>query len=212
MDTGSILTESENVPSVESEIISVDLKNRWLALMLAWLFPGLGHFYQGRRAKAALFAVCLIPLLAAGLWMGTYREKAADGSAAGPLRVASCVYCDFGRPAAAGEASVGFLQRMMAGRLYFIPQAANGLMAIPAILQAGRVSDGKTPYWGGAFAPPAKTSGGDRPTLNEILLTIHSWFDLGTIFIAVAGMLNILVMFDAFAGPAWMVAEKEDER
>ena len=30
----------------------VPLKNRYLAGLLAWMVPGLGHWYQGRRAKA----------------------------------------------------------------------------------------------------------------------------------------------------------------
>lgn len=198
--------ESNGTPV--SEIVPVDLKNRWLALLLAWIFPGLGHFYQGRVVKGAIFALCLIPLLAMGLWMGTYREPSAD-NAPGTLRFASCVYCDFGKPSGS---SAGLLQRLMAGRLYFIPQAANAMMAIPALVQSQRFADGKQLYWNGAFAPPAKVPGQGRPTLNEILLTIHSWFDLGTIFIAVAGMLNILVMFDAFAGPAWLIPEEGEEQ
>lgn len=192
-----------------SEIIPVDLKNRWLALFLAWIFPGLGHFYQGRVVKGTIFALCLIPLLIMGLWMGTYREPSSD-STPGTLRFASCVYCDFGQPNGSSGSSVGIFQRLMAGRLYFIPQAANATMAIPALVQSQRFADSQELYWNGAFAPPAKVSGQGRPTLNEILLTIHSWFDLGSIFIAVAGMLNILVMFDAFAGPAWLLPEEEE--
>jgi len=185
------------------EMEPVELKNRWLALLLAWLFPGLGHFYQGRTAKGILFAVFLIPLLTAGVWMGTYRPEGSDTA-----RIASCVYADFPSVRTSG----GLWQSFVSGRLYFIPQAANAAMALPALLQSSRVKNGKEPLWNGAFAPPAKISGTGTPTQNELLIALHSWFDLGTIFVAVAGLLNILVMFDAFAGPAWLEsAESEDK-
>jgi hypothetical protein len=43
----------------------VNLKDPWLAAVLAWLVPGLGHLYQRRYFKAAIYSVCLI-----GLWFG----------------------------------------------------------------------------------------------------------------------------------------------
>jgi hypothetical protein len=29
----------------------------WIAVLLAWIFPGLGHFYLGRRRRALFYAV-----------------------------------------------------------------------------------------------------------------------------------------------------------
>ena len=37
--------------------IEIDLKEPWLAALLAWLVPGLGHIYQGRTGKGILFFV-----------------------------------------------------------------------------------------------------------------------------------------------------------
>ena len=37
--------------------IDLDLKNPYVAALLAWIIPGMGHFYQGRTAKANLFAI-----------------------------------------------------------------------------------------------------------------------------------------------------------
>ena len=37
------------------------------AMALAWLFPGLGHFYLGRRRTAAAFAVIVTATFLAGL-------------------------------------------------------------------------------------------------------------------------------------------------
>lgn len=203
----------EKIP--EENVVSIPFKNRWLALLLAWLFPGLGHLYQGRKAKGILFAVVLTPLIVAGIWMSSYREKPTEFSAAagwaneanladsngggkeGTLQIGRCAY---------------FSWRQGDKRLYFIPQAANALVAVPAFLQANLVAKGKEPFFGGAMAPPRLGSQwNSQPSINEILLALHSWFDLGTIFVAVAGLLNILVLFDAFAGPAWGKSESGSE-
>lgn len=37
----------------------VNLRDPWMAAGLAWLFPGLGHLYQRRWFKAALFCLCV---------------------------------------------------------------------------------------------------------------------------------------------------------
>lgn len=38
-----------------------------LAVLLAWLFPGLGHFYLGRRRTAILFAIIVLVCFVFGL-------------------------------------------------------------------------------------------------------------------------------------------------
>ena len=52
---------------------TVDLKNRHLAAFLAWLVPGLGHLYQGRRGKAALYATTILGLFFVGLVLGDWK-------------------------------------------------------------------------------------------------------------------------------------------
>ena len=42
---------------------AIQLKDPLVAGVLAWLIPGLGHFYQGRNAKGALFAICIMGTL-----------------------------------------------------------------------------------------------------------------------------------------------------
>ena len=178
------------------EIKTIPLKNRWLAAFLAWLCPGLGHFYQGRTAKGVIFFSTLVPLLVAGLWMGSYW----GGNEEHRLCFAKNAY---------------FQWQPGNKRLYFFPQALNAVVAVPAVIQAKVVQNGAPPLWGGAFAPPAPSSTLQteeaqtvRPTLNAILLRLHSWFEMGTIFIAAAGLLNLLVIFDALCGPAWIIPEE----
>ena len=180
------------------EIKTVPLKNRWLAAFLAWLCPGLGHFYQGRTAKGLIFFCTLVPLLVSGLWMGSYW----GGEETHRLCFAKNAY---------------FQWQPGNRRLYFFPQALNAAVAVPAVIQAKVVQNGSLPLWNGAFAPPALSTLQSqegriaRPTLNAILLRLHSWFEMGTIFVAAAGLLNLLVIFDALCGPAWVIPEEVQE-
>jgi hypothetical protein len=48
----------------------IDLKNPILATVLAWLVPGLGHAYQGRWFKAALYSICIWSTFGCGWVLG----------------------------------------------------------------------------------------------------------------------------------------------
>lgn len=45
----------------------VAARSPYLAMALAWLVPGLGHYYLGRRRTAAAFAVIVVVTFVAGL-------------------------------------------------------------------------------------------------------------------------------------------------
>ncbi|ASV73388.1 hypothetical protein THTE_0786 [Thermogutta terrifontis] len=155
----------------------VTLKDPWIAAFLAWLLPGLGHWYQGRQAKAILFFVCIMGLFIYGCYLGGNRE----------LGYARVVYASF-RP---GDM-----------RLYYLCQIGVGLPAMPALIQAARVRQNKPPLWNNFMAPPRLgTDDGNPPTLSRICYELHAYFDLGSLYTAIAGLLNILVIFDAFGGP-----------
>ena len=51
----------------------INLKNRYLALALAIVIPGLGHFYQGRYFKSALFCLCILGTFFLGVSLGEGR-------------------------------------------------------------------------------------------------------------------------------------------
>lgn len=51
----------------------VDLKNRWLAAVLAFLLPGAGHLYQGRHFKAAVYFSCILGMFLAGMTLGEWK-------------------------------------------------------------------------------------------------------------------------------------------
>jgi len=157
---------------------TIDLKDPALAALLAWLVPGLGHLYQGRTAKGILFLVCILGTFVYGVYFGGDREV-------GWGRV---VYMSF---------------HPEDQRLHFLCQAGVGLPALPAVIQAFRVRSGRAPLWGSFMAPPRLPSdrSSNRPTLDDLHKRLHHYFELGTLYTMIAGLLNILAIYDAWAGP-----------
>ncbi len=164
------------------EEVLINPSNKITAGLIAWFLPGFGHIYQGRTAKGILFAICIIPVLLTGIIMGSYRDSATK-----ELQIGRVIYFSWKN----GEK-----------RLYFIPQAMIGAVAVPALIQAKIVETGREGFFHNIFAPP-RTSGEEslQPTRDKIVEQTHSWFDLGTLFTAAAGLLNILAVFDAIGGP-----------
>jgi hypothetical protein len=155
------------------------LRNPCLAAILAWLVPGLGHWYQRRKAKAILFFCCIMSIFLFGCYMGSDHEYG----------VARVVYICWKK----GET-----------RLFFIPQAFIGSAAVPAWLQKNRVEQGNKPLWGGLMAPPNSRNAElpeGNPTYNDMLAKMSRYYELGTLFTVIAGFMNILVIFDAISGP-----------
>lgn len=81
-------------------------------------------------------------------------------------------------------------------RWQYVLQAGVGLPALPAAYQAYRVNKNLPPAMGGFMAPPASIN--DLSEWNE---KSSSGFDMGTLYTMIAGLLNILVVFDAWGGP-----------
>lgn len=103
----------------------IRLGSRGLAAVLAFLIPGAGHFYQGRRLKGGIFAVCILSTFFAGLVLGqgqpVYSQviHTADGSSA---------QLDSGRYRT--ERSLGYYAQVFVG----VP-------ALPALVQTWRYGD-----------------------------------------------------------------------
>jgi hypothetical protein len=170
----------------------VELKDPALAALLAWLVPGLGHYYQGRVAKAILYFVCIMGTFAYGLYLGGSRELG------------------WGR-------SVYFSWRVGDKRLPYLCQLGVGLPALPALVQASRVHEGKEPLLDYFMAPPELSDAGDphdqhRPyTLDTLHAKLHRFFEFGTVYTMVAGLFNILAIYDAWGGPVFAEKGKEEE-
>jgi hypothetical protein len=184
-------TEMEE-PSISEyeQVKTIDLKNPVIAGVLTWLVPGLGHYYQGRIAKAILFFFCIVPTF----WVGCVLGSGADTG--------------FAR-------NVYYSWRFQDKRLFFIPQVCLGMAAIPAGIQAIRINGGHPPLFGSFMAPPQVEEGdptGVPPTLTEIIRKRHFLFELGTYITVIAGLMNLLVIFDAIDGPLVYRPEKKEDK
>jgi hypothetical protein len=176
---------------------SVELKDPMMAALLAWLVPGLGHYYQGRTAKAILFFVCIMGTFLYGLYLGGSSE----------LGWGRAVYASW-HP---GHR-----------RLPYLCQIGVGLPAMPALVQAVRAGKGERP-WSKFMAPPCPDSTeqvsdvvrralADQPTLDELNLKLHRFFEFATVYTMVAGLLNVLAIYDAWGGPVFSEKEEEEDK
>jgi hypothetical protein len=179
------------------------LKDPALAAFLAWLVPGLGHWYQGRRAKAVLFFVCIMGIFGYGLYLGSSSQEIPGTK----------MKIGYGR-------AVYFAWNDEEWRMHFFCQVGVGLPTLPAMIQALRVNSGKEPI-GTFMAPPRMENppnnmpvmpNDQRPTLHQLQRYLNNYFELATTYTEIAGLLNVLAIYDAFAGPVFLLAaKKEDE-
>jgi hypothetical protein len=154
--------------------LQIDLKNPGLAAVLAWLWPGAGHLYQGRTAKGIVYMICIVGTFFYGMWLAEGRAVFVYGA---------------------------WKPEMF--RWHYLCQVGAGLPALPAIVQArmpGRQ------LFGGWYEPPRTDT-----ELNDMHRRLHRYLELGTVFTMIAGLLNVLAIYDAWGGPAYAIEKKDEE-
>jgi hypothetical protein len=172
--------------------LEIELKEPWLAALLAWLVPGMGHLYQGRTGKGLLFFVCVLGTFLFGMWIGDGKVVYASTSSEQPWRWQ--YYCQLGV----------------------------GLPVLPALVQKERKEHGKSPLFGSDFMAPPKQSpqsttddsGNEATQPNELAkwtVDMHPRYELGTVYTVIAGLLNILVICDAYGGPLVLSPRKNEK-
>ena len=168
------------VSSLESDV-PIDLRNPYMAGFLAWLLPGLGHYYQRRYHKALIFFLCITPMFVAGCALASGPE----------VGIARNVYWSW---------------RWKAGdmRLWWLTQAPLGIVAIPSAVQAWQINSGQPPLIPGRLMAPPQLYPTDRsgvpPVLDELRRKLPH-YELGNYLVVIAGLMNLLVIFDAVDGP-----------
>jgi hypothetical protein len=189
--------------AAQQDTAPINLKDPIMAAFLAWLVPGLGHLYQGRIAKAVLFFVCIMGIYAYGVYLGgggIYRSGNGESRATG-----------YGR-------AVYFAFRDDEWRLPYICQIGVGLPSLPACVQAMRMTNGKVVLFNGFMAPPRLNTlpendpNYQQPTLDDLQRVLNRYFELATFFTMVAGLLNVLAIYDALSGPVIMLVAKKEEQ
>lgn len=81
--------------------------------------------------------------------------------------------------------------------LHYVGQFFVGLPALPALIQSTLSYFGLNPILGGFMAEPHQN------VINSLLPRFGKLVEVGTIYTTVAGLLNVLAIYDAFEGPAY---------
>jgi hypothetical protein len=162
-----------------------------LAGILSFLVPGLGQIYQGRISKGVLFLACLYGLfftgMAMGNWSNVYLPDTSKANLPLPVRMP---------PTAAN----------IYNRLHFAGQFWIGVASWPAIWQYMNEDRKEENIFGSFQRTPSEDE------INKMQRDSDKTWDLGWIYTVIAGVLNILVIYDAYAGPAFAEGELMQER
>ena len=197
--------------SSESPDISVPATSV-LAGFLSYLVPGLGQIMQGRTAKGIMFMVLLLSMFVGGQAMGDYKNVFLPNEEdvrninpnirdTNPWRVPP--------PLTPIGHSLAY-QRWAVGAQFWM-----GVASWPAIWQYYQPRE-KIVLLHDPAAPPEKASfwktfqraPRNEAEVNTYLTNSDKTPDVALLYTIIAGMLNILVIYDAYAGPVH-VAGKE---
>jgi Family of unknown function (DUF6677) len=156
------------------------VKLDFVAALLSYLIPGLGQLTQGRVRKGLLFLVCLYALFFYGMYLGQGKN----------------VYLPYNHPEEKGTLSR--LASDLYTRFQFVGQFPIGMAAWPAVYQyyVYAPDDPKPPLNGWMRAP-------NLDEINQLQRDGDKTWDLGWVYTVIAGVLNVLVVYDAMAGPAF---------
>jgi TM2 domain-containing membrane protein YozV len=157
---------------------------------LSYVVPGLGQIYQGRVGKGLLFLVCLYGLFFYGMALGSWKNVFLPDTAR--------LNNPWGLPTPLAN---------LYNRMQFAGQFWIGAAAWPAVWQYLTYDDRQNgPRFFGDFerTPPEEA-------INKLQQDGDKTWDLGWVYTVIAGVLNILVIYDAFAGPAFGEGEQSQQ-
>lgn len=103
----------------------INFRSRELAAFLAFLVPGAGHFYQGRRLKAGIYFFGILSLFFGGMILGDWQPVYSQ-----------VVYA--GRPGADLQMQPKEAPIVTRYSIGFAAQVLVGLPAIPSVIQQAR--------------------------------------------------------------------------
>jgi hypothetical protein len=271
---------------------TVNLKDPGFSALLAFLLPGLGHFYQRRIFKAVLYAVCILGTFFTGLrighgqvvyfqwkssenrtyaylcqfWVGLpalpalaqaklrsrdalernhvtgsfsspfegtlYESDARDGKTIGKVKGTLEITLI---PPENPRSAPSWKAKLKNGKL---TTADGTIQDLEGVLEHGTLDAEVAPWpdrtftanirhnvdqqfdetyklkgsiprslWN-SFEAPLQDAQGEAGDLDRAHKELGGQFELGVVYTMIAGLLNILAIFDAYEGPAY---ENEDE-
>lgn len=158
-----------------------------LAGFLSYLVPGLGQICQGRIGKGLLFMICLLGMFYYGMSLGSWSNVYLPDT----FREDRMQMLPIGKRLGAA----------LVDRLPFVGQFWIGLSAWPAIAQYNRVwpvQEQTSAFWHDYQHERSEEAINDLQRNSD-----KGTWDLGLVCTVIAGVLNILVIYDAYAGPAF---------
>jgi hypothetical protein len=165
-----------------------------LAGLLSYLVPGLGQIVQGRVGKGLLFLFCLYGMFFYGMYLGDWRNVYLPDA---PVQNRNWNLPDF--------------VLNVYNRPQFAAQFWIGIAAWPALWQYNHLpvpTNATSPFWHTFQKNPPEShkdaaNDWEGKTLNELITEGDKTWDLGWVYTVIAGALNVLVIYDAAAGPAF---------
>ena len=200
------------------DAVEIELRDPKIAVLLAWLWPGAGHFYQRRFVKGFIFMICISSLFLYGMSMGRGRVF-YHSFRQNDFRWQFICQAGFGTPAILAVAQsmkvknnrdpfLVLCERYPAG----YEDAENNLREFEMIPADEREAYDGEVIRDGLMAPP---KGPVILEQNDVLGMWHAemrhFYDLGTLYTIVAGLLNLFAIYDAFAGPAIFIKPEDAE-
>lgn len=185
---------------------------------LSYLVPGLGQIAQGRIVKGVLFFVCVLTLFYYGMYLGNWSNVYLPPDSSNPWNLGPPLGNLFNRPQFAAQVFVG-----VAAWPAILQSAQFDQFAEKGPLFG---TYQRTPYESRSTTAPPREKANDPQarrearrdvrwnealedwngkTLNELQNAGDKSWDLGWVFTVIAGALNIMVIYDALAGPAFVV-------
>jgi hypothetical protein len=195
------------------------LRHDWAAAFLSYLVPGLGQIFQGRVGKGVLFLVCVYALFFYGMhlgsWQNVYLPRVSNPAVdANPDPRINRKYPDFTISLKGISIPISFtVPKPIAYRVPFLGQFWVGVVVWPAIYQhvfyheriyrnetdqEGEPNPTADPVFGKFMRTPSEEES------NVLQNTGDKTWDLGWVYTVIAGVLNVLVIYDALVGPAFI--------
>jgi hypothetical protein len=142
--------------------------------------------------------------LLAWLWPGAghlYQRRYAKG-----ILFMACILATYFFGLALGEGKVVYASWNQVDKRWQYPlQLGVGVPAAPALVQSVVARRGNPPILGGFMAAPAHAD-----QLADWHKRLNMRFELGTLYTMVAGLLNILAIWDAWGGPVLSEPGKQE--
>lgn len=177
--------------------------------VLSFLVPGMGQIYQGRVGKGVLFFLSIYALFFYGMYLGSGTVKAGEPEKT--YTVSGNVYL----PESPKQSAIVILDTPLpplASALYNRPQYLGqfwvGVVAWPALWQYFTYDKNQEPQT--AVGQFERTPSDDA--LNAVHTEGDKLIELGWVYTVIAGVLNIMVIYDALAGPAFLTRHSDPLR